>query len=70
MYLWVSHLSSAFGHLHKKRRVVIGFDSIRSESVGLIQSIESNRLSRWLQIKREEEEEEESRAVEAVEGLT
>lgn len=67
MYLWVSHLSSAFGHLHKKRRVVIGFDSIRSESVGLIQSIESNRLSRWLQIKREEEE---SRAVEAVEGLT
>lgn len=67
MYLWVSHLSSAFGHLHKKRRVVIGFDSIRSESVGSIQSIESNRLSRWLQIKREEEE---SRAVEAVEGLT
>lgn len=67
MYLWVSHLSSAFGHLHKKRRVVIGFDSIRSESVGSIQSIETNRLSRWLQIKREEEE---SRAVEAVEGLT
>lgn len=43
MYLWVSHLSSAFGHLHKKRRAVIGFDSIRSDSVGIdsINRIES-----------------------------